>query len=59
MRSETARRPESVLVQKSGHVEDDVHISAWDALYENDGRGSRYIGAVSERYRGEDAGDLK
>ena len=27
-------------------------ISAFDALYETDGRKSRYIGEVLERYRG-------
>ena len=52
-------RPGSVLVQKSGHVDDDVQISALDAFYEMDGRKSRYIGEVLEWYRGEDAGDLK
>ena len=31
----------SVLVQKSGHVDDDVQISALDAFYEMDGRKSR------------------
>ena len=30
-------RSGSVLVQKSGHVDDDVHISALDGLYEMDG----------------------
>ena len=30
-------RSGSVLVQKSGHVDDDVQISALDALYEMDG----------------------
>ena len=49
----------SVLVQTSGHVDDDVQISALDAFYEMDGRKSRYIGEVLEWYRGEDAGDLK
>ena len=52
-------RPGSVLVQKSGRVDDDVRVSALDAFYGNDGRRSRYIGEVLERYRGEDAGDLK
>ena len=52
-------RPGSVLLQKSGHVDDDVQISALDAFYEMDGRKSRYIGEVLEWYRGEDAGDLK
>ena len=59
VRDETPSRPGSVLVQKSGHVGDDVHTSALDAFYEKDGRRSRYIGEVLERYRGEDAGDLK
>ena len=45
-------------MQKSGHVDDDVQISALDALYEMDGRKSRYIGEVLEWYRGEDTGDL-
>ena len=56
---ETQSRPGSVLVQKSGHVDDDVQISALDPFYEMDGRKSRYIGAVLEWYRGEDVGDLK
>ena len=34
---ETQDRPESVLVHKSGHVDDDAQISALDALYEKDG----------------------
>ena len=34
-------------------------FSALDAFYGKDGRWSRYIGEVLERYRGEDAGDLK
>ena len=46
-------------MQKSGHVDDDVQISALDAIYEKDGRRSRNIGEVLERYRGEDAGDLE
>ena len=52
-------RPGSVLVQTSGHVDDDVQISALDAFYLMDGRKSRYIGEVLEWYREEDAGDLK
>ena len=56
---ETQDRPGSVLVQKSGHVDDDVQISALDAFYVKDGRKSRYIGEVLDWYRGEDAGDLK
>ena len=47
-------RPGSVLVQKSGHVDDDVQISVLDASCEMDGRKSRYIGKVLEWYRGED-----
>ena len=49
---ETQSRPESVLVQKSGHVDDDVQISALDAFYEKDGRKSRCIGEVLEWCRG-------
>ena len=56
---ETQSRPGSVLVQKSGHVDDVVQISALDPFYEMDGRKSRYIGEVLEWYRGEDARDLK
>ena len=56
---ETQSRPGSVLVQKSGHVDDDVQISALDAFHEMDGRKSGYIGEVLEWYRREDAGDLK
>ena len=40
---ETQDRLGSILVQKSGHVDDDVQISALDASYEMDGRKSRYI----------------
>ena len=47
---ETQSRPGSVLVQKPGHVDDDVQISALDAFYEMDGRKSRFIGEVLERY---------
>ena len=46
-------------MQKSGHVDDDVQISALDAFHEKDGRRSRNIGEVLELYRGEDAGDLE
>ena len=57
---ETQSRHWSVLVQKkSGHVDDDVQISAVDAFYEMDGRKSRYIGEVLDWYRREGAGDLK
>ena len=54
----TSSRPGSVLVQKSGHVDDDVQISALDPFHEKVARKSRYIGEVLERYRREDAGDL-
>ena len=56
---ETQDRPGPVLVQKSGHVDDDVQISALGAFYDMDGRKSRYIGKVLDWYRGEVAGDLK
>ena len=56
---ETQSRLGSVLVQKSGHVDDDVQISALDAFHEMDGRKSRYIGEVLDWYRGGDAGYLK
>ena len=52
---EIQSRPGSVLVQKSGHVDDDVQISALVVFYEMDGRKSRYIREVSDWYRGEDA----
>ena len=39
-------RPEPVLVQNSGHIDDDIQISALDVFYEMDGRRSRYIGEV-------------
>ena len=54
---ETQDRLRSVSVQKSGHVDDDVQISALDVFYEMDGRKSRYIGEVLDWYRGEDAGE--
>ena len=56
---ETQDWPGSVLVQKSGHVDDDVQISALDAFHEMDGRKSCYIGEVLDWYRGEDARYLK
>ena len=56
---ETQSRPGSVLVQKAGHVDDDVHISALDAFDEMDGRKSRYIGEVLDWYRREDARDFR
>ena len=36
-------RPGSVLVQKSGPVDDDVQLSALDAVYEKDGRCVRVV----------------
>ena len=46
-------RSESVLVQNSGHVDDDVHISALSGFHEKDGRKKslhrRSVGAVSGR----------
>ena len=56
---ETQCRPWSVLVSKSGHVDDVVQISALDAFCEMDGRKSRHTGEVLDWHRGEDAGDLK
>ena len=41
---ETSSQPGSVIVQKSGHVDDDVQSSALDPFFEMDGRKSRYIG---------------
>ena len=46
-------------MQKSGHIDDGVQISALDAIYGEDGRRSRCIGEVLEWYRGEDAGNSK
>ena len=46
-------------MQKSGRVDDDVQISALDVYCEMDGRKSRYIKEVLDRYRAEDAGDLR
>ena len=40
---ETQSRSGSVLVQKSGHVDDDEQISVLDAVDGMDGRNSRYI----------------
>ena len=58
MSCEIQSRLGSALVQKSGRVDDDMRITALDALYGKDGRRSRYIGEVLGWYRGEDAGDL-
>ena len=46
-------------MQKSGHVYDDVQVSALDEFHEMDGRKSRFFGEALERCRGEDAGDLE
>ena len=46
-------------MQNSGHVHDDLQISALDAFDEIDGRKSCYIGEVLDWHRGEDVGDLK
>ena len=50
---ETQDRPNSVLVRKSGHVDDDIQISALDVFYEMDGRESHWIREVLDWYRGE------
>ena len=52
---ETQDRPGSVLVQKSGHVDDDVQISALDALDERVFTSEKCWNSSEE----EDAGDLK
>ena len=49
-------RLESVLVQSSSHVDDDIQISALDVPGERDGRKSRYIKEVLDWYREEDTG---
>ena len=59
LRVVTQCRQGSVFEQKSGRVDDDVQNVCVGAFYEKDGRRNRYIGEVLERYRGEDAGDLK
>ena len=46
-------------MQNSGHVDDDVHISAMCVFYEMDGRKSGYIREVLDWYRNDDAGDPK
>ena len=52
-------RPEPVLVQSSGHVDDDIQIPALGVLCEMDGRESRYVKEVLDWYRQEDTRDLK
>ena len=48
----------SVLVQKSGHVDDDAQFSL-DPFYDMDGRKSRHSDEVLEWHRRQDAGDLE
>ena len=43
LRVVTGKTEGPVLVQKSGHVDDDMHISALDVFHEMDGRKRRYI----------------
>ena len=52
-------RPGPVLVQNSGHVDDDIQISALDVFYEMDGRKARYIKEVLDWYREKDARDVR
>ena len=52
-------RLETVLLQWSGHVDDDIQSSALDVLSEIDRRESRYIEEVLKWYRDEDIRDLK
>ena len=59
MSSESQDRPELVLVQNSGLVDDDAHMSALDVFYEMDERRSPYIKEVLDWYRKEDAGGLR
>ena len=47
-----------VRVSNSGHVDDDLQISALDAFNAADGRKSRFIEEVLDWYREEDDGDL-
>ena len=54
--SEKQDRPEPARVQNSGHVDDGMQISALDAVYDMDGRESRYIKELLDWHR-EDAGD--
>ena len=59
MSSESQDRPELVLVQNSGLVDDDAHMSALDVFYEMDRRRSPYIKEVLDWNREEDARDLR
>ena len=45
--------------KKSGHVDNDTHISVSDVVYEMGGRKSRYINEVLNWYRQEDARNLR
>ena len=47
----------TVLVQNSGHVDDDIPIYALDVFKEMDGRKSRYTKKVLDSYREEYARD--
>ena len=46
-------------MQNSGHVDDDMQISASHIFCEMDGRNSRYIKELLNWYREEDARDLR
>ena len=47
---EKQNRPEPVLVQNPGHVDDDIPIPRLDVYYEIDGRKSRYIKEMLDWY---------
>ena len=59
IRCQKQDRPQPVLVQKSGRVDDDMQISAVDVFCEMDGRESRCVKEVLDWYREEDAGGLR
>ena len=52
-------RPDPVLVQNSGLVDDDMQLSEFDVCYEMDGRKSSYIEELLDWYREEDARGLR
>ena len=52
-------RPEPVRVQNSGHVDDDIQVSALDVFWEIDGRKSRSSKKCWIGIEKEDAGDLR
>ena len=56
---DTQDRPEPVLVQNSGRVDDDMQISVLDVFHAMDGRKSRDIKEVLDCCREEDAGHLR